>query len=124
MNKVFEALKTFFEWILIDWIQPDGLTTVESVGFYITAAIGLIFTLCYTYQFFYVFIAFVFRPRKYPDCKQDKRYAVLTAARDADELTLIEVKCSIGAREALGRPTTTAIENKENFMKYLADGRK
>jgi len=26
---------------------------------------------------------------------------------------------SIGAREDLGRPTTTAIENKKNFMHYL-----
>ena len=32
---------------------------------------------------------------------------------------MIEVKCSIGAREDLGRPTTTAIENKNNFMKYI-----
>ena len=35
-------------------------------------------------------------------------------------LSLIEVKCSIGARKDLGRPTTTALENKENFMKYIA----
>ena len=44
----------------------------------------------------------------------------LTEAKDKNELSLIEVKCSIGAREDLGRPTTTAKENKENFMKYLA----
>ena len=31
----------------------------------------------------------------------------------------IEVKCSIGARDDLGRPTTTALENKINFMEYL-----
>ncbi len=43
----------------------------------------------------------------------------LDAARSARELTFIEVKCSIGARSDLGRPTTTALENKENFMKYL-----
>lgn len=35
------------------------------------------------------------------------------------ELSFIEVKCSIGARDNLGRPTTTALENKENFMEYL-----
>lgn len=40
-------------------------------------------------------------------CKTNKR------------LSLIEVKCSIGARENLGRPTLTAIENKENFKEYL-----
>ena len=43
----------------------------------------------------------------------------LQAAKNRNELSLIEVKCSIGAREDLGRPTTTALENKKNFMNYL-----
>ena len=43
----------------------------------------------------------------------------LTEAKKRKGLTLIEVKCSIGARNDLGRPTTTAIENKINFMNYL-----
>ena len=43
----------------------------------------------------------------------------LAAAKQRDELTLIEVKCAIGARADLGRPTTTAKENKERFMSYL-----
>lgn len=43
----------------------------------------------------------------------------LEAAKRRDELSFIEVKCSIGARDNLGRPTTTALENKKNFMKYL-----
>lgn len=43
----------------------------------------------------------------------------LDAAKERNELSLIEVKCSIGAREDLGRPTTTALENKQNFMDYL-----
>ena len=43
----------------------------------------------------------------------------LELAKDRNELSLIEVKCSIGAREDLGRPTTTALENKKNFMEYL-----
>lgn len=43
----------------------------------------------------------------------------LEAAKARGELSLIEVKCSIGAREDLGRPTTTALENKQNFMEYL-----
>lgn len=43
----------------------------------------------------------------------------LEAAKERGELSLIEVKCSIGAREDLGRPTTTALENKQNFMEYL-----
>ncbi|MBE6714837.1 MAG: phosphonopyruvate decarboxylase [Ruminococcaceae bacterium] len=45
----------------------------------------------------------------------------LQAAKERSELSLIEVKCSIGARADLGRPTTTAIENKEHFMEYLAE---
>ena len=43
----------------------------------------------------------------------------LEAAKERGALSLIEVKCSIGAREDLGRPTTTALENKQNFMAYL-----
>lgn len=44
----------------------------------------------------------------------------LQAAKCRNELSLIEVKCSIGSRNDLGRPTA-AIENKENFMKYLKE---
>ena len=43
----------------------------------------------------------------------------LKAAKERNELSLIEVACSIGARDDLGRPTTTALENKVNFMEYL-----
>ncbi len=43
----------------------------------------------------------------------------LENAKNSNELSMIEVKCSIGARDDLGRPTTTALENKENFMRYL-----
>ena len=43
----------------------------------------------------------------------------LDKAKNKKELCFIEVKCSIGAREDLGRPTTSALENKQNFMDYL-----
>jgi len=43
----------------------------------------------------------------------------LNEAKAFEGLSLIEVKCSIGARADLGRPTTTARENKEAFMKCL-----
>ena len=33
----------------------------------------------------------------------------------------VEVKASLGARGDLGRPTTTALENKKMFMNYLND---
>ena len=45
----------------------------------------------------------------------------LHAAKARNELSLIEVKCNIGARDDLGRPTTTAKDNKENFMSYIAN---
>lgn len=43
----------------------------------------------------------------------------LERVKSKQELSLIEVKSSIGARENLGRPMTTALENKEMFMEYL-----
>lgn len=43
----------------------------------------------------------------------------LTAAKQRNGLSLIEVKCSIGARDDLGRPKSAAIENKQNFMEYI-----
>lgn len=43
----------------------------------------------------------------------------LAEARGRNELSLIEVKAALGARADLGRPTTTALENKERFMDYL-----
>lgn len=46
---------------------------------------------------------------------------VLAEAKHAKELFLIEVKCAIGARDNLGRPTTTALDNKEKFMAYLEE---
>ena len=45
--------------------------------------------------------------------------AALEKAAKADTLCLIEVKAAIGARDDLGRPTTTAVENKLAFMKML-----
>lgn len=42
-------------------------------------------------------------------------------AKAADELTFIEIKAALGARSDLGRPTTTAEENKDNFMQYVKE---
>ncbi len=52
------------------------------------------------------------------DTPEELDEALLMAKR-AGCLTLIEVKCAIGARADLGRPTTTALENKRGFMTYL-----
>ena len=45
--------------------------------------------------------------------------AALMQAKERPSLSFIEVRCAIGARADLGRPTTTARENKQNFMNYL-----
>lgn len=43
----------------------------------------------------------------------------LKMAKEQEQLCLIEVKSSIGAREDLGRPTTSSIDNKLSFMEFL-----
>jgi phosphonopyruvate decarboxylase len=43
----------------------------------------------------------------------------LNKVKSSAQLSLIEIKSSIGARDDLGRPTTTATENKENFMNFI-----
>ncbi len=47
--------------------------------------------------------------------------SALKAATSRMELSFIEVKCNIGSRENLGRPTTTALENKNAFMRFLRE---
>lgn len=42
--------------------------------------------------------------------------AALNKAKLLNHLTFIEVMCSIGSRADLGRPTTTALQNKIDFM--------
>jgi phosphonopyruvate decarboxylase len=43
----------------------------------------------------------------------------LKEAKKSSELSFIEVKCTLGARDDLGRPTTSALDNKREFMDYL-----
>ena len=43
----------------------------------------------------------------------------LEKAKNRNELCLIEVKCQIGARSDLGRPTTTPLKNKSDFTGYI-----
>lgn len=43
----------------------------------------------------------------------------LLEAKKRNELTFIEAKAALGARADLGRPTTSALENKERFMAYM-----
>ena len=52
------------------------------------------------------------------DCPESLDEA-LNGAKRRRALSFIEAKCAIGARENLGRPTSTALENKRAFMRYL-----
>lgn len=54
-------------------------------------------------------------------CDFEALDAALHEAKSKNELFFIEAKCAIGARADLGRPTTTAKENKENFMAFIQE---
>lgn len=43
----------------------------------------------------------------------------LAAAKKRNSLSFIEVKCAVDSRADLGRPTTSAAENKSSFMDYM-----
>ncbi len=45
----------------------------------------------------------------------------LNTAKEKRKLSLIEVKCAVGSRCDLGRPTIAALENKYNFINYIAN---
>ena len=45
----------------------------------------------------------------------------LEKAKRSKHLSFIEVKCSLGSRTDLGRPTTSPIENKEHFMEFVKE---
>ncbi len=49
----------------------------------------------------------------------DELKTQLQQARETSRLSLIEVKCAVGARADLGRPGATPKENKDRFMEYL-----
>lgn len=46
---------------------------------------------------------------------------VLAEAKNGAGLIFIEVKAAVGAREDLGRPTKSPVENRLEFMEYLCD---
>ncbi|WP_373266119.1 phosphonopyruvate decarboxylase [Hungatella hathewayi] len=51
----------------------------------------------------------------------DELRCAASEARNVGELSFIEVKTALGSRTDLGRPTTTAKENKNNLMEYLRE---
>ena len=83
---------------ILPWqAAPPTLNVTEQIGFFATRVIGVVFLLCYAYQFFYIFVAAVRRPRRYPEAPQDKRYAILVAARN-EEAVLPALLASIAAQ--------------------------
>lgn len=50
---------------------------------------------------------------------EDELQQALEVAKQSHELCFIEVKATIGARKELGRPNTTAVQNKNLFMEFL-----
>ena len=52
-------------------------------------------------------------------CDEESLDEVLERAVTREGPVFIEVKSAIGARENLGRPTTSAKENKKCFMDFL-----
>ena len=48
-------------------------------------------------------------------------YQAVDAAMSAGELAFIEVLCAVGARDDLGRPTTTPQQNRDALMKFLQE---
>jgi len=81
--RFFEAFVSFFGKVLLSFGEnTPTLSGIEAVGFYLTAVIGTLFTLCYAYQFFYLFLACIVTPKKYKSAPMDKRYAVVIAARN------------------------------------------
>lgn len=53
--------------------------------------------------------------------KMENLNDILKKVTDLNELSFIEIKCSISSRKDLGRPTTTPVENKINFMNFLKE---
>lgn len=46
--------------------------------------------------------------------------ALKQIVRDERRLTMLEIRCALGARKDLGRPTVSPLENRNAFMKHLA----
>jgi cellulose synthase/poly-beta-1,6-N-acetylglucosamine synthase-like glycosyltransferase len=59
---------------------------VERFGFGFSLGVGLLLAVLYAYQFFYIFVSLVKRPRTYPKTDQTRRYAVVIAARNEENV--------------------------------------
>ena len=87
------------KYLVSQFLNALGLNTpyvnnFEAIGTVISSAVGLLFTVLYFYQFVYIFVALVCKPKKYPATDQTKRYATIIAARN-EETVLPELLKSI-----------------------------
>ena len=89
MNNILDF---FRNWLILG----NHPTTLESVGFYISMAVGTLFTVLYLYQFFYLFFACFHKPLSYKETDQSKRYAVLIAARNEEKVLPELLKSLLG----------------------------
>ncbi len=75
-------------------------------------------TVSETVNFVDVALSFGYQYAKSVSTEQELQ-AELKKAKARKGLTFIEVRCALGSRADLGRPTTTARQNKEAFMNFL-----
>ncbi len=98
MKQAFTAIWHFFQQLPTALrAQQLELSALERTGLLVTAIVGLLFTLCYLHQFFYILLAVLRRPRRYPVTDQSKRYAAIIAARN-EERVLPELLKSIASQ--------------------------
>ncbi|MBO5354875.1 MAG: glycosyltransferase family 2 protein [Clostridia bacterium] len=93
MDKIIDAIAH----VMMPQLAGAYLNPVENVGYYISNIIGALVLIFYSYQFFYIFLAMIRKPRKYKETDQTKRYGVIIAARN-EEKVLPELLKSIAAQ--------------------------
>ena len=93
MDKIIDAIAH----VMMPQLTGVYLNPVENVGYYISNIIGALVLIFYSYQFFYIFLAMIRKPRTYKQTDQTKRYGVIIAARN-EEKVLPELLKSIAAQ--------------------------
>ena len=75
------GLKNEIKYTIIRRLDMD--TNIVST---VNHLIGIIFTVLYLYQIFYLVVGLVRKPKKYADTDKSKRYAILIAARNEEKV--------------------------------------
>lgn len=88
MNRLILSLQNLF--------ISYGFNPLEQVAYYVSLGVGLLFTILYTYQYIYILIAIFHKPLSYPATDQSKRYGVLIAARNEEQVLPELLKSLLG----------------------------